>query len=440
MNETSRFRGLPRPALYLPILLVFGIAPAGVTSALAETPPAPLKLKPVRPGQAPPNPYPKELVARGKVRVLAGGCNDCHTPWRFDPELGALAPDWSRMLSGHPEGAPDPQGELGPGDAALVGPTSTSFKLPFGTTYALNLTPDIDTGTGSWTEKMFLDVFRKGRHLGGDGRPVFPPMPWEVYRHLPDQELRAIFAYLRSIPPLRNLPPTEKVPPAVADAFIETNEKIIALQKNSNAKLEAPKNAPPPPPGPRLGDVIRGRAPNHRYPAHRVRKGRMLVLSGGCNDCHTPWTYDPVMGGPAPDKTRMFSGHPDGAPDPQGRLGPQDFMLVGPTFTSFRFGFGVVYSRNLTPDLDTGIGDWTEEQFLAVFRKARNHTGRTILPPMPWAMIRSLPDADLRAIFAYLQSLPPLRNAVSQPKVPPEALETLGRANDKTASRPAGPH
>ena len=77
-----------------------------------------------------------------------------------------------------------------------MGPTFTSFKLPFGTVYAINLTPDIDTGTGAWTEKMFLDVFRKGRHLGGDGRPVYPPMPWDYYRRMPESDLKAMFAYL----------------------------------------------------------------------------------------------------------------------------------------------------------------------------------------------------------------------------------------------------
>jgi hypothetical protein len=102
-------------------------------------------------------------------------------------------------------------------------------------------------------------------------------------------------------------------------------------------------------------------------------------------------------------------------------------------------GFGVTYSRNLTPDFDTETGKWTEEQFLAVFRKARHPDGRAILPPMPWEMTRNLPDADLRAVFAYLQSVPPIRNTVPEPKVPPEALEMLGRVNDKIASRPTGP-
>ena len=154
-------------------------------------------------------------VQRGQYLVRIGSCNDCHTPWVFDPELGMPRPDLSRMLSGHPEGAPDPEGTPGPHDIGLIGPTFTSFRLPFGIIYSANLTPDLDTGTGSWTEEMFLDIFRKGRHLGGDGRGVLPPMPWFWIRNLTDDDLKAIFAYLRSIPPVRNSVPEPQVPEEV---------------------------------------------------------------------------------------------------------------------------------------------------------------------------------------------------------------------------------
>jgi hypothetical protein len=131
----------------------------------------------------------------------------------------------------------------------------------------------------------------------------------------------------------------------------------------------------------------------------------------------------------------MLSGHPKGAPDPQGKPGAQDAVLIGPTFTSFALPFGVTYSRNLTPDLETGTGKWTEEQFLAVFRKARHPDGRTMLPPMPWDMIRHRSDAELRALFAFLQSIPPIRNAVPDPKVPPPVLEMFGKVNAVLVAR-----
>ena len=122
--------------------------------------------------------YADDPVKRGQYLVRIGSCNDCHTPWMFDEALRMPRPDMTRMLSGHPKDAPNPMGTLGQSDIALIGPTFTSFALPFGVIYSANLTPDPESGIGTWTEEMFIDIFRKGRHLGGDGRGVYPPMPW----------------------------------------------------------------------------------------------------------------------------------------------------------------------------------------------------------------------------------------------------------------------
>jgi hypothetical protein len=156
--------------------------------------------------------YADDPVKRGQYLVRIGSCNDCHTPWIFDKELGMPRPDMTRMLSGHPNDGPDPEGTLGKMDQGLIGPTFTSFALPFGIIYSANLTPDKDSGTGTWTEQMFIDIFRKGRHLGGDGRGVLPPMPWFWIRNLSDDDLKAVFAYLRTIPPVYNVVPSPKVP------------------------------------------------------------------------------------------------------------------------------------------------------------------------------------------------------------------------------------
>jgi len=182
---------------------------------VTESPPAapePIVLGPVEPGTAPENPYSQEQIQRGEYLVTMAGCNDCHTPWVFDPDLGIPRIEMSRMLSGHPQGAPDPAASPGPGDIGVIGPTFTSFAVPFGVMYSANLTPDIETGTGTWTEEMFLGIFRKGRHLGGDGRGVLPPMPWWWFRNMPDEDLIAVFAYLRSIPPIYNPVPEQAVP------------------------------------------------------------------------------------------------------------------------------------------------------------------------------------------------------------------------------------
>lgn len=222
--------------LLLPLALVLLLATAACgpgsdrsATAATEAPGAvdPWYETPAIPGHAPTHGYSAEQVERGRGLVAFGMCSDCHTPVRPDPVTGAPIPDMSRFLAGHPEGGPLPGGTLGPQDNAIIGPTFTSFLLPFGTTYALNLTPDVDTGSGTWTEKMFVDIFRKGKHLGGDGRPVLPPMPWSFVATLSDDDLVAIFAYLRSLPPVRNYVPSPDVPLEVMWQIDAANQSLL---------------------------------------------------------------------------------------------------------------------------------------------------------------------------------------------------------------------
>ncbi len=165
-------------------------------------------------------------VGRGEYLVRIGGCQDCHTPVQYDPAIGLPLPMPGRMLSGHPDGAPDPESALARGDLAVIGPTFTSFRLPFGIVYAANLTPDKETGLGSWTEEMFVRALKTGRHFGGTGRPILPPMPWPALASLPDADLRAIFAYLRTIPAVHNGVPSAKVPQAALDAILDGYAKL----------------------------------------------------------------------------------------------------------------------------------------------------------------------------------------------------------------------
>lgn len=154
-----------------------------------------------------PTPAPaSDLVARGKYLVTIMGCNDCHTPWTVMTPDGP-EPDYTRTLSGHPEAlqmppAPAPNPSWVWSGAA----TNTAFAGPWGVSFAANLTPDRETGLGDWTEKMFVDTIRNGRHHGR-GRPILPPMPWKMYRNASDADLGAIFAYLRSLPPIVNRVP-----------------------------------------------------------------------------------------------------------------------------------------------------------------------------------------------------------------------------------------
>jgi hypothetical protein len=153
-------------------------------------------------------------VERGAYLVKIMGCNDCHTPWK----MGQNGPeaDMSRMLSGHPEQV----GPLGAVAAAngwawTAAPTNTAFSGPWGVSYTANLTPDQNTGLGIWTEDMFIRAIRTGRHMG-TSRPINPPMPWPMYRNASDDDLKAIFTYLRSIPPVTNHVPDYQPPAAVA--------------------------------------------------------------------------------------------------------------------------------------------------------------------------------------------------------------------------------
>jgi mono/diheme cytochrome c family protein len=154
----------------------------------------------------------KARVARGEYLVGIGGCNDCHTPLKMGPN--GPEPDFSRRLSGHPESLkmPTPP-KLGNGPWNWSGAiTSTAFAGPWGVSYAANLTPDRITGIGIWNEEVFMKTLRTGRHWGVS-RPILPPMPWQNVAGLTDDDLKAVYAYLRSIKPIRNQVPDAIVAP-----------------------------------------------------------------------------------------------------------------------------------------------------------------------------------------------------------------------------------
>jgi hypothetical protein len=152
----------------------------------------------------------EEMVAKGEYLVTVMGCNDCHTPWKMEPN--GPEPDMTRMLSGHPEGMTLPPPPQFTSEWPAVGSaTFTAWAGPWGITYAANLTPDDNTGIGIWDEAMFIKTIRDGRHMG-DGRPIQPPMPWLWYSKLTDEDLKAMFAYLESIPPIVNLVPDYEPP------------------------------------------------------------------------------------------------------------------------------------------------------------------------------------------------------------------------------------
>jgi mono/diheme cytochrome c family protein len=153
---------------------------------------------------------------RGRYLVSVLGCVDCHSPWKMGPQ-GPM-PDPDRFLSGHPESlvitSPPPTPALPWTTTAAA--TNTAWAGPWGVSFTANLTPDPETGLGRWTAENFRAAIRTGRHLG-KGRPVLPPMPIQVYRNLTDEDLGAVFSYLRTIPPIHNRVP-EPLPPAPTGA------------------------------------------------------------------------------------------------------------------------------------------------------------------------------------------------------------------------------
>lgn len=157
----------------------------------------------------------EELVARSRYLVDIGGCNDCHTPWRMGPN--GPEPDLARLMMGHPADLTMPPApDMGDGPWLWAGAaTNTAFAGPWGVTYAPNLTPH-ESGLGVWTEEIFVRAMRTGKHMGA-GRPIMPPMPTPNIGRMTDEDLRAVFAYLRSIPPLENAAPDWQPPATPAE-------------------------------------------------------------------------------------------------------------------------------------------------------------------------------------------------------------------------------
>lgn len=163
-----------RITAWLMVAAALALAVAAFTSCAPANKPATES----RPAAAAPTP-----TERGKYLVMVAGCVDCHTP-------GTLfgSPDFNRNLSGS---------ELG-------------WNGPWGTTYARNLTPDPETGLGRYKAEEIVAAIKGGKRL--DGTPMLPPMPWQNYAGMTDDDLNAIAAYLLSLPPVKHAVPDRVAP------------------------------------------------------------------------------------------------------------------------------------------------------------------------------------------------------------------------------------
>jgi mono/diheme cytochrome c family protein len=276
----------------------------------------------------------------------------------------------------HQSGAPDadaPPSGGGVFDLRSTGPG-------FGIYYSRNITPDSATGIGRWTDGQIVQAIREG--VNRDRRTLFPIMPVDWLRDLSDEDALAIVSYLRSIPPVRNA-----VPPGEPSFFAKA---LIALKViKPIPPITTPVVSPP-----------RGLTIDYgRY---------MATAAAGCADCHTP--------------RNLQNGQ----------------FYTDSLFTGGSIAFGeaehepvISYARNLRPDNTDGIGGWTEEQFLVAVTAGFRPDSTALVPQMPYAMYKFLAPDDLRAIFLYLQSLPPVRRTTPPARYSSALESTRGAERGK---------
>jgi mono/diheme cytochrome c family protein len=235
------------------------------------------------------------------------------------------------------------------------GPLSGGYAFKnwrMGTVRASNLTPDNETGLGRWSEAEIVRAIRNGEDREGD--LLTPVMPYEWFQGMSDRDALAIARYLKSLRPVRNLVENDH-------NFIYGIAKTFVLKVKSGTSRAAPQ---------------RGTTPKYgEYLANHVSL---------CADCHTPRSGVQMQ----PQRDQLFAG--DASP-------PEGFP-ANPS--------------NLTPDEETGIGRWSEADFIETIRTGKNPDGHDLNKFMPYPQMKRMTDDDLRAIYRYLRELPAIRNKV----------------------------
>jgi Cytochrome c len=151
-----------------------------------------------------------DMVKRGEYLVNIVGCDDCHSPKRMGAHGPEVIPEL--RLSGYPSSRPIQVGDSNVVKKgwALFGGDLTSAVGEWGMSFTANLTPDA-TGIGNWPEENFIRAIRQGKYKGlAEGRDLLPPMPWFIYKNMTDEDLKSIFAYLKTIKPVENVVPAPK--------------------------------------------------------------------------------------------------------------------------------------------------------------------------------------------------------------------------------------
>ena len=359
-----------------------------------------------------------DIVLRGRYLVITHACGECHG--------GGNNPAAKGFLAGLGASEPPVEFKIGPPPCGVDPAAKGCF-----TTRPRNLTPDNDTGMGRFTERQLFNALRFGLRpentpdvvitstTPGQGnfplRPhyVAPPMPWTAWRHMSDADLRAIAAYLkRGLKPVVNKVAESDGPPDFWASFM-TPENIGAY---------------PAPAFPTANELQPPAAQKAR-----VARGRALVIDHGCGDCH---------GGLSDPSRKGWLG---------GITDPSQAFVLGPCFQDPKAPCFAGRPKNITPDKETGIGRWTDQQLFNALRyglKPENTPDMKITsmtpgqgnfptdprylgPFMPWASWRHMPDEDLWSIIAYLRhAVKPISNKVDPSDDTPDhwasAVATIG--------------
>ncbi len=249
----------------------------------------------------------------------------------------------------------------------IAGKMGSGFAFPRemglpGDIVAPNLTPDPETGLGTWTDGEKVRAIREG--VSKDGRALFPFMPYPMYRQMSDEDVYSLVVYMNSLTPIPNKLPQTKV-------NFPVNLFIKGVPQPVDGRVSVP-------------DI-----------SNREKYGEYLVSMSGCADCHTPKNN---KGEPFPDL--LYAG-------------------------GFEFVIGrlSVRSANITPEVDTGIGSWSEQRFVDKFKGLSHLTAETApvmtqenFTIMPWLALSRAHEEDLRAIYRFLRTIKPVRNEVDPHK------------------------
>ncbi|WP_161888771.1 c-type cytochrome [Pontibacter russatus] len=225
-----------------------------------------------------------------------------------------------------------------------------------GTFYARNITSDKETGIGAWTDGEVYRAMTKG--VSKNGEPLFPVMPYKAYSQMKTEDAYAVIAYIRTLAPIRNEVPA-------SDPDFPMNLILRTMPSDEAPMLEQTA----------LED--------------EVTKGKYLLTISSCGDCHTPRD----KGNPI-EEMHLAGGSE--FPTPDG---------------------GKLRSANITPDRETGIGNWTAEVFVQRFKSQEHPAAVAPGGPntiMPWSMYAGMKEEDLRAIYSYLMTVKPINNKIER--------------------------